>query len=278
MDTLHAIVYGIVQGLSEFLPISSSGHLALVEWVFGWDDFEGNESLDQAFAVAVHLGTLVAVLGYFRRDLVKLIGAGLGDVVRRRSPLSDDGRLAWLLLFSAVPAAIVGVLLGDVIEGLDEVIWMIGVMLIVGGLVLNWADGRNGARTSDTWRLRDAMLMGAAQALALQPGVSRSGATMTAALALKFQRAEAARLAFLMSIPVIAGAGLYEGAKVVADGGIPSDFRSAFFWGFLSAAVTGWFAIWATLRIVRTRTFRPFVIYRIVVGALVLGVSATTLR
>jgi undecaprenyl-diphosphatase len=277
MDTLHAIVYGIVQGLSEFLPISSSGHLALVEWAFGWDDFEGNETLDQAFTVAVHLGTLVAVLGYFRRDVVELVRAGVGDVVARR-PLSTHGRLAWLLMLSAVPAAIAGAVLSDSIEGLDEEIGLIAVMLILGGLVLLWADRRNGDRGSDDWQARDAVIMGTAQALALQPGVSRSGATMTAALLLRFERAEAARIAFLMSIPVIAGAGLYEGVKVVADGGIPSEYVGAFAWGFAASAVTGWLAIWATLRIVRTRTFLPFVVYRIALGLVVLGVLATDVR
>jgi undecaprenyl-diphosphatase len=278
MSILHAIVLGIVQGLSEFLPISSSGHLALTQWALGWDDFEGNESLEQAFAVAVHIGTLTAVVAYFWRDLTKLAAAGVGDVVRRRRPFSGDGRLAWLLVLSAIPAAIAGVALGDIVEGLDDNIGLIGVMLIAFGLLLGWADNRNGRLTAGEWGARDAGAMGVAQALALQPGVSRSGATMTAALALGYQRTEAARLAFLMSVPVIAGAGLYEGAKVLAAGGLPSEYQSAFLAGFLSAAVTGWLAIWFTLKIVRTYTFRPFVIYRIVLGVLVLGAAATGVR
>lgn len=278
MSILHAIVLGIVQGLSEFLPISSSGHLALTQWALGWDDFEDNETLDQAFAVAVHLGTLLAVLAYFRRDVGSLITAGVGDLVRRKRPFSPTGRLAWLLVLSAVPAAVIGVAFGDIIEGLDEQTWLIGVMLIVFGLVLAWADARNGKLTSDDWTPRDSGLMGGAQALALQPGVSRSGATMTAALALGYQRTEAARIAFLMSIPVIAGAGLYEGVSVVADGGVPAEYQGAFVAGFVSSAITGFFAIWATLRIVKTRTFRPFVIYRIVLGLLVLGAVATGVR
>src|SRR5690606_12850006 len=118
--------------------------------------------------------------------------------------------------------------------------WLIGVMLIAFGLVLAWADARSGHRRSSEWSWRHAVLMGGAQALALQPGVSRSGATMTAALALGYQRAEAARLAFLMSVPIIAGAGLYETASVMSDGGVPADFRSAFAWGFVASAVTGW--------------------------------------
>jgi undecaprenyl-diphosphatase len=206
------------------------------------------------------------------------VRAGIGDVVTRRRPLSTEGRMAWLLLLSALPAAVIGAVLSDAIEGLDEKTALIAVMLIVGALVLLWADRRNGHRTAAEWRTGDALIMGGAQALALQPGVSRSGVTMTAALILKFERAEAARIAFLMSIPVIAGAGLYEGAKVVADGGIPSGYVSAFAWGFAASAVTGWLAIWATLKIVRTYTFLPFVIYRIALGVIVLAVLATDLR
>jgi len=277
MDALHAIILGVVQGLSEFLPISSSGHLILAQWGLGWDDFEGNPALERAFSVAVHLGTLVAVLFYFRADIVRLVGAGVGEVVRRQ-PLTNDGRIAWLLLLSAVPAAVVGVVLDDVIGGAGSRIALIGVMLIVFGLVLAWADARNGTKLSSEWKPGQALLMGCAQALALQPGVSRSGATMTAALAMGFQRTEAARLAFLMSIPVIGGAGLYEAAKVFSDGGVPAEFQSAFALGFLSSMVTGWAAIWLTLRIVRTRTFRPFVVYRVVLGVAVLIAVATGLR
>jgi undecaprenyl-diphosphatase len=269
MDTLHAIILGIVQGLSEFLPISSSGHLLLVQWALGWDDFEDAPALERAFSVAVHLGTLAAVLFYFRADVVRLVRSGVGEVARRQ-PLSTDGRLAWLLLLSALPAAVVGFVLDDLIGAAGERIWLIGVMLIVFGLVLAWADARNGTRQSSSWTPRQALLMGCAQALALQPGVSRSGATMTVALALGYQRTEAARLAFLMSIPVIAGAGGYEFAGVLGGEGVAEEFRSAFALGFVSAVVTGWAAIWLTLRIVRTRTFRPFVIYRVVVGVAVL--------
>lgn len=277
MDTLHAIILGIVQGLSEFLPISSSGHLLLVQWALGWDDFEDAPALERAFSVAVHLGTLVAVLFYFRADVVRLVRCGVGEVARRQ-PLSTDGRLAWLLVLSALPAGAVGFVLDDLIGAAGERIWLIGVMLIVFGLVLAWADARNGTRQSSQWTPRQALLMGCAQALALQPGVSRSGATMTVALALGYQRTEAARLAFLMSIPVIAGAGGYEFAGVLGGEGVAEEFRSAFALGFVSAVVTGWAAIWLTLRIVRTRTFRPFVIYRVVVGVAVLVAVAAGVR
>lgn len=269
MDPFHAVVLGALQGLTEFLPISSSGHLALAQWAFGWDDFAGDEQLGQAFDVAVHVGTLLAVVVYFRKDIARLASAGIGEVAARR-PLSVDGRVAWLLVLSAVPAAIAGAVVSDTMAESGDRPVLIGVLLVLFGLVLAWADRRSGSRSAGDWTPRHAMGMGAAQALALQPGVSRSGATMTVALALGYRRSEAARLAFLMSIPVIAGAGFFEGAKVVAAGGLPSEFRAAFILGFLASAATGWLAIWGTLRIVQSGTFRPFVIYRVGLGATVI--------
>lgn len=269
MDPIHALVLGVVQGVAEFLPISSSGHLALTQWVFGWDDFADNEQLGQAFDVSVHVGTLVAVVIYFRADLVRFLRAGLGDPIGRR-PLSTDGRTAWLLLLSALPAAVVGLVISDSVAETGDDPLLVGVMLIVFGAVMSWADGRNGTRSEPQWTPRHALGMGIAQAVALQPGVSRSGVTMTTALALGYQRADAARLAFLMSIPVIAGAALLEGAKVVGDGGLPPGYSGAFAIGFCASAVTGWLAIWVTLRIVQTHSFRPFVLYRYAVGSAVI--------
>ncbi len=277
MSTLHAILLGIIQGLSEFLPISSSGHLALARWLLGWDELAANETLETSFDVAVHLGTLVAVISYYWRDVRRLVIAGVGEVVRREG-LSSDGRLAWLLVLSAVPAAVVGAVANDAVSGLDDEIGLIALMLIVFGLVLLWADRRNGARTGVEWGRRDALAMGVGQALALQPGVSRSGVTMTVALGLRFRRDEAARLAFLMSIPVIAGAGLFQLAQLLGGDGLPAELRSAFFWGFVSSAVTGWFAIWLTLRIVRSATFLPFAVYRIGLGVVILVMLALDLR
>lgn len=270
MSVLHAIVLGIVQGLSEFLPISSSGHLALARWALGWDDFAGDQTLTKSFDVAVHLGTLTGAVTYFWRDIVRLTKRGLGDLLERRRPFSDDGRLAWLLVLSAVPAGIVGGLFNDTIESLDDQIWLIAVMLIVFGLVMLWADRLGGDREGDDFRTSDSLLMGLGQALALQPGVSRSGVTMTVGLWRRFRRDQAARLAFLMSIPVIAGAGAFQAVQVFSEGGIPADFRAAFFWGMVSSAITGWFAVWLTLRIVRAYSFLPFVIYRVVLGVVVL--------
>lgn len=275
MPILHAIVLGIVQGLSEFLPISSSGHLALVPWLFGWDDFGDNESLAKAFDVALHIGTLAGAIAYFRQDIVVLVREGLRMLVpRNRIDAPPEGTLAWLFVVSAVPAAITGAALDSVIEELDDVYWLIGVMLIVGGALLLVADRLGGTRTADSFRLRDALLMGLGQAAALQPGVSRSGVTITVARALKFDRVAAARLSFLMSLPIIAGAGVYKFADVLAGDGIPSDFVPAFAVGLLTSAVTGYAAVWGTIRFVQTRTFGPFVGYRVVVGLSVIGLVA----
>lgn len=274
MPILHAIVLGITQGLSEFLPISSSGHLRLVPWLFGWDDFAGQEHLQKTFDVALHLGTLIGAIAYFWADVVRLVRAGF----RRDAAQTTDGRLAWLLVASAVPAGITGTLFADVIEERTGAIWLIASMLILFGLVLAWADRTAGSRTVDDVRLRDALLMGTGQALALQPGVSRSGATMTAGRFLGLDRDAAARFAFLMSLPITAGALLFKAIDVAGDGGIPEGFAAPFAWGIAASGATGWLAVWGMLRLVRTRTFAPFVAYRVLVGVAVLVLYAAGFR
>ena len=229
------------------------------------------------------MGTFVGVVAYFRKDIARYTREGLRALFRRSQgadgeTVSTDGRIAWLLVLSAIPAAITGALLSDLINQLDDQIWLIAIMLVVFALVLYWADHLPQRRGLEEYRTRDALLMGGGQALALQPGVSRSGVTISVARKLGFTRDAAARLSFLMSLPVIAGAGLYEGAKLMADGGVPEEMRSAFVWGMLSAGVSGWFAVWATLRIVRTHSFTPFVIYRIALAAGILLLIATGVR
>jgi undecaprenyl-diphosphatase len=266
MPILHAIVLGITQGLSEFLPISSSGHLRIVPWLFGWDDFAGAQSLEKTFDVALHLGTLIGAVAYFRADVVRYLRAGF----RRDALSTTDGRVAWLLVASTIPAAVTGSLFSDVIERKTGFIWLIALMLVLFGLLLGWADRQPGTRTVDELRVRDALLMGAGQALALQPGVSRSGATMTAGRFSGLGRDGAARFAFLMSLPITAGALVFKGLDVVDAGGVPHSFRAPFVWGIVASGVTGWFAVWGTLRLIRTRTFAPFVTYRVLVGLAVL--------
>lgn len=280
MPILHAIVLAVLQGLTEFFPVSSSGHLALAPWLFGWDDFAGRPELQQAFDVALHLGTLVGAVAYLRRDLWRYGSAGLAvlfDAERRREG-DVDARVGWMLVVSVIPGALTGLLLADALDALDDEFWLIGVLLIVFGLVLAWADRMAGDRPATDFRLRDAAFMGVGQALALQPGVSRSGVTMTVGRWLGFDRDAAARLSFLMSVPIIAGAGVFSFGEVISEGGVPADFRPAFAVGMLTAAVTGWLAVWATLRIVRTRNFNVFVIYRVALGLVVLGLVASPWR
>ena len=270
MPIVQAVILGIVQGVSEFLPISSSGHLELTRWLFGWDALP--EELETAFDVSVHLGTLVGAIAYLWRDVVRYASAGLHPIIAR-APITNDGRIFWALMLSAVPAGITGILLKDHVDELDR-IWLIAVMLIVFGLLLGLADRLPERRERDEFGIRDALAMGVGQALALQPGVSRSGATLSVARWLGFNRDAAARLTFLMSLPVIAGAGVY----ALTDVTIPSEFWAPFIWGATASAVTGWIAVWGTLRLVQTHTFRPFVIYRVGLGLAVLLVLATGWR
>jgi undecaprenyl-diphosphatase len=270
VPTFHAIVLGIVQGLSEYLPISSSGHLILVPWIFGWNDFAGDAHLEKAFDVALHLGTLVGAIVYFRKDLVKYAKAGLSPSQRG----TTDFRLAWMLLLSAVPAAVTGALFKDTIEEHTSAIPQIALMLIIFGLVLGWADRRPGVRTLEDTTTGDAVKMGIGQALALQPGVSRSGVTMSVGRFVGLGREGAARFAFLMSLPITAGAIVFTAADVQSSGGLPDGFAAPFFWGVLASGITGWFAIWGMLRLIKTTSFTPFVIYRVAMGLFVLGLYA----
>ncbi len=280
MSLLHAIILGLTQGLSEFLPISSSGHLLLVPWLFGWDDFagEGGKDLEKAFDVALHVGTVVALLVYFRRDLRPLVRAGLQSV-RRRAVNSREERLFWLLVLSAVPGAAVGAALDGVITEYLGAEWLIGTMLVVFGLVLLLADRRPAVRPEAEFGTRDAVLMGVAQALALQPGVSRSGATMSMARWLRFDRDATARLSFLMSVPITGGAVLYKVGKLfLLDGGIPDGFVSAFAVGIVASGLSGFVAVAFLIKLLRTRTFAPFVAYRVVAGLAVVALAASSAR
>jgi undecaprenyl-diphosphatase len=234
-------------------------------------------SLNKTFDVALHVGTFVGAAWYFRNDLARYIAAGWRSLWRR-SIQSVDERMAWLLLLSAVPGAIVGAALEGVIEdNLGQPV-LIGVMFIVFAVVLYFADRLPNRRHQDEFRLRDALLMGGAQAVALQPGVSRSGITISMGRWLQFDRTAATRLSFLMSLPIIAGAGLFKGAEVVRDGGIPDNYVAPCLWGMLAAAISAFIVIALLLKFLQTHTFTPFVIYRIAAGAAVILVFATGLR
>jgi undecaprenyl-diphosphatase len=280
LPLLHAILLGLTQGLSEFLPISSSGHLLLVPWLFGWEDFSGRDGkeLEKAFDVALHIGTVLAVLAYFRRDLRPLAVAGLRSA-RRRAVETAEERMAWLLVLSAVPGAVTGALLDGVITEHLGAEWLIGVMLVVFGVVLLLADRLPATRPETEFAARDAVLMGVAQAVALQPGVSRSGVTMSTARWLHFDRAATARLSFLMSVPITGGAVLFKMGKLfVVDGGIPDGFVGAFAAGIAASGVSGFLAVALLIKLLRTRTFTPFVAYRVMVGLGVVALAASSVR
>jgi len=271
MSLLRAVILGIVQGLTEFLPVSSSGHLQLVPWLFEWDDFNGDENLANAFDVALHIGTLVGAISYFFKDVMRYATAGLGSLLpsQRANGLSKDARIAWMLIVATIPAGITGVLLESVLAS-DDHIWLTAVCLIVFGFVLAAADRLPGTRDAEQFGLRDALFMGVGQALALQPGVSRSGITMTVARTLKFDRVAAARLSFLMSLPIIAGAGVFKYLDIGGLGGVPSDMRGAFIAGMLAAAITGWLAVWGLIKALAKVSFDGFAIYRLLAGVGVL--------
>lgn len=275
MPILHAIVLGIVQGFSEFLPISSSGHLILTRWFFGWESQP--DDVEKAFDVALHFGTLVAVALYFRHDLVRYVREGVRLLWNRERPVDPDGRIAWLLVVATVPAALVGAAFENWIDERLGTPVIIAVSLIGFGLLLWWADQHVGDRELEGFSTRDALVVGAAQALALNPGTSRSGITMTAARQIGFERDSAARISFLMSLPVIAGAVVLKVGKLFLDG-IPEGLLTPMIVGVITSFVAGWLAVWGTLRLVRTRSFTPFVVYRVALGTVVLVVAAAGWR
>ncbi len=265
---LQALVMGIVQGLTEFLPISSSGHLILIPYLFGWDD-PFIDSL--AFSVVLHGGTLVALLVYFRDDWRRLIPAGLA-LLRDRSVRDDpDRRLALLLILATIPAAVFAVFLNDIIEKNVRQPGLVAIMLVVGAAIL-WAADRWGPRTHTLDRLtpRGAVGIGFAQALALIPGVSRSGISMSAALFAGLDRADAARFSFLMATPITAMAVAYEGFKLVR-GEVVGVEPATLLVGVVASFLAGILAIAVLLRYVRTRSFSIFVVYRVVLAVVVLA-------
>jgi undecaprenyl-diphosphatase len=273
---LHAVVLGVVQGLTEFLPVSSSGHLILTRWLFGWGTGDGG--IDKAFDVAVHVGTLLGATGFLRVDLVRLGRAAWSSLRDRRIGSSPADRLPWMLLVATVPAAVTGALLESTIAARLGAPWLVALMLIAGSVLLWGADRLPERSGFMELTLRHTTVIGVAQALALQPGVSRSGATLAAARALGYDRDAAARFSFLLSLPLIAGAGLYEAIKLLGGENLPSGIGAALLVGVATAAATSVAAVWGVLAIVRRRSFLPFVVYRVVVGVVVLALLASPLR
>ncbi|MBI2777198.1 MAG: undecaprenyl-diphosphatase UppP [Chloroflexi bacterium] len=269
MDTLiQAIVMGLVQGLTEFLPVSSSGHLIAVPALLGWKD-PFIESL--AFSVMLHVATLLALLLYFRADWVRLIPAWFASLRERSIGADPDRRLAWLLVVSTVPAVIVGVLLNDLIEGAFREPRLVAVTLVIGGAIL-WLADRVGRRTErvDGLSFGGAFGIGAAQALALVPGISRSGISISAGLFAGLDRESAARFSFLMAAPITAGAGAWEARRLVTgEAGVDVPL-GPFLAGMAAAVVAGLVAISVLLRYLRSHPTTVFVVYRVVLAAVIL--------
>lgn len=267
-EIVQAIVIGIVQGLTEFLPVSSSAHLIVLPRILGWDDALINSP---EFVVMLHMGTLVALLAYFWRDVIDLLRAAWA-AVRERSLAGDPRRkLAVVLLLSVIPAALIGLLLEDWIDSFfRDSILIVPVILAVGAGIL-WLAERLGTRQRDLDRAEyaDGVVIGLAQALALFPGISRSGVTLAAGLFRGLEREAAARFAFLMGIPIIAGAGLWK-VRSIATGGAGDVDLTVLAAGVIAAAVSGFLAISLLLRYLRTHSLGIFIAYRLVAAAVFL--------
>ena len=273
----QALVLGIVQGATELLPISSSGHLILVPWLFEWEYLETHEEFNQTFDVALHVGTLVAVVAYFWSDVVRLVAAWLASV-RRQSVESAEERIAWFVVIATVPAAIIGALGEDLIaEHLGEP-WQIAIFLAAFGILLWVADRTPPRRGMSDLGPGTAVAVGLAQSLALMPGVSRSGITITAARFLGLDRDSAARFSFLLLIPIVFGASLWKGVTDVLLGDLPPGSSGPFLVGMIASAGSGLLAIWGLLGYVRNHNYTLFVVYRLVVAGVVLLLIATGVR
>jgi undecaprenyl-diphosphatase len=270
-DALKAAALGVIQGLTEFLPVSSTGHLVLAEKAMG----VSQDRYGLSFDAALHLGTLLAVLAFFGTTWIRLFTGGL-RTLRERSLRDAEGRLAWLIVLGTIPAAVAGAFLETTIEDAFREPLLVAVMLIVFSAVFVVAEAR-GRQRRDTSQLgwADAAIIGVAQAVALVPGVSRSGATISAGLLRDMERREAATFAFLLSAPVIAGAGLKQLASVVrdfADGTLHGEDAVFFATGFICSAVVGWFTIRFLLRYLTTNSLRAFVVYRVGLGLAVIAI------
>lgn len=256
MDILQAVFLALVQGITEFLPISSSAHLILPKELLGWED----QGL--AFDVAVHVGTLAAVILYFRKDVAQLFTGWLGTLSGKRS---ESGTLAWSIVVATVPAGLFGLMLGDIIEAHLRSVYVIATTTIVFGLALWWADAKHGqTKTLAEMTLAIALVIGLAQAMAMIPGTSRSGITISAALLLGFGRTDAARFSFLLSMPIIVLSGGYMGIKLLDE---PSVDWMPIIVGVGVSAVSAYICIHYFLSFINRIGMLPFVIYRLILGS-----------
>jgi undecaprenyl-diphosphatase len=275
VSILQAIVLGLVQGATEFAPVSSSGHLILVPWIFGWGAI-GDADLQKTFDVALHMGTLIGALIYFRADVSRYAVAWFRSLRARRLTTPDE-RIAWALFVGTIPGAVAGALFENVIQEKLGAPWLIAVMLVAFGVVLVVVDRRaRSDRAFDSIGPKEGLLLGTAQALALQPGVSRSGVTITAARAMGLDRESAARFSFLLSLPIIAGAGAYKAVDLAQTGlqGHAGEFVA----GMVASAISGFVVVWGLLRYLKRHDFTVFLWYRVAVAALVVILILANVR
>jgi undecaprenyl-diphosphatase len=273
----QALALGIVQGLTEFLPISSSGHLILVPWLADWTYLKENDDFNATFDVGLHIGTLVAVTVYFRREIVELVAAWLRSV-RHRAVSGTEERLAWLVVLATIPAAAIGAL-GEnfIVDELGEP-WQIAINLAVFGIVLWVADRTAERRRMDDLGYGAAVGIGFAQALSLMPGVSRSGITISAGRFLGLDRESAARFSFLLLVPTTLGAVLWKGFTDVVLADLPAGSLGPFAVGVAAAAASGFIAIDALLGYVQRHDYSLFVIYRLALALFVAALIVTGVR
>jgi undecaprenyl-diphosphatase len=263
VSVTQALVLGILQGLAEFLPISSSAHLTLAPWLFGWPD------PGLAFDVALHVGTLVAVLWYFRAQWISLVAAAI-RLVKQGKPHTEEERRVIFLIIATIPGAIAGLALEHYADTAFRDPKLIAAVLIVMGVVL-WVVDKSARRDRplETMRWRDALWIGLAQMFAIVPGVSRSGSTITAGRALQFTREGAAVFSFLMSMPIIAAAAILKVPHVLKTEGLSTPLVV----GVVASAISGWLAITVLLRFVVNRSYGVFAVYRVVLGIIVLSIA-----
>jgi undecaprenyl-diphosphatase len=268
---------GITQGLTEFAPVSSSGHLILVPWLFGWD-FVNQAAFNKTFDVALHLGTLIGAVIYFRDDIWRYAKAFMRSL-RARSASTPDERLAWAIVIGTIPGAIAGASFEEVIQEKLGQPFLIAVMMTVFAAILYAADRFSRSdRHWDSIGPRTGLGLGVAQALALQPGVSRSGVTISAARMIGLDRESAARFSFLLALPIIAGAGLLKTIDLIQDPSMLNGMVAPFIAGMVSAAISGFLVIWFLLSYLRKHNFALFLWYRIGVTVVVFALIATGLR
>jgi len=276
MSLLEAILLGIVQGLTEFLPISSSGHLILVPWLFNMEYLRSHPEFNKTFDVALHFGTLTGVIAYFRVEVADLF-RGLHTLIKQQKIVDSNSRLTFIIAVATVPAAAIGAVGESFIDSRLGQPWQIAIFLIIFAFVLAWADKQPENKTIEDVDGKSALKIGFAQAVALAPGVSRSGITISAGRTLGLDRNSAARLSFLLLIPVVAGATLVKGLGVLKDG-LPSGSAEPMVAGVIAAAISSYITIAWMLAFVRKRSYKAFVSYRVVLGIGVFTLIATGVR